>query len=172
MREIVDCCPRRGSRSGNQRVLQGGEGNGGRWGRRRPCGLPVRWHSHRGPLATRCLSYRCMHAGDALARWCWDWARPAAHSTPMRSRLRATSRAVPASRSTALALYQKIHDADQRKNEFIAMLAHELRNPLAPIRNARSTYCDIPTAIHARDLGARYHPSPAAAARTPCRRPP
>ncbi len=34
------------------------------------------------------------------------------------------------------ALYQKIHDADQRKNEFIAMLAHELRNPLAPIRNA------------------------------------
>lgn len=26
--------------------------------------------------------------------------------------------------------------ADQRKNEFLAMLAHELRNPLAPIRNA------------------------------------
>jgi len=27
-------------------------------------------------------------------------------------------------------------DADLRKNEFLAMLAHELRNPLAPIRNA------------------------------------
>ena len=27
-------------------------------------------------------------------------------------------------------------DADQHKNEFLAMLAHELRNPLAPIRNA------------------------------------
>jgi PAS domain S-box-containing protein len=27
-------------------------------------------------------------------------------------------------------------DADQRKDEFLAMLAHELRNPLAPIRNA------------------------------------
>jgi len=26
--------------------------------------------------------------------------------------------------------------ADQRKNEFLAMLSHELRNPLAPIRNA------------------------------------
>ena len=26
--------------------------------------------------------------------------------------------------------------ADRRKNEFLAMLAHELRNPLAPIRNA------------------------------------
>jgi len=29
-----------------------------------------------------------------------------------------------------------LSEADQRKNEFLAMLAHELRNPLAPIRNA------------------------------------
>jgi len=29
-----------------------------------------------------------------------------------------------------------LREADQRKNEFIATLAHELRNPLAPIRNA------------------------------------
>jgi signal transduction histidine kinase/DNA-binding response OmpR family regulator len=33
-------------------------------------------------------------------------------------------------------LYQKIHDQDRRKNEFLAMLSHELRNPLAPITNA------------------------------------
>jgi signal transduction histidine kinase/DNA-binding response OmpR family regulator len=33
-------------------------------------------------------------------------------------------------------LYRNIQEADQRKNEFLAMLAHELRNPLAPIRNA------------------------------------
>lgn len=33
-------------------------------------------------------------------------------------------------------LYSTIQDADRRKNEFLAMLAHELRNPLAPIRNA------------------------------------
>jgi signal transduction histidine kinase len=33
--------------------------------------------------------------------------------------------------------YQEaLSEADQRKNEFLAMLAHELRNPLAPIRNA------------------------------------
>jgi CheY-like chemotaxis protein len=29
-----------------------------------------------------------------------------------------------------------VQEADRRKNEFLAMLAHELRNPLAPIRNA------------------------------------
>jgi PAS domain S-box-containing protein len=33
-------------------------------------------------------------------------------------------------------LYQKIDEANRRKDEFLAMLAHELRNPLAPIRNA------------------------------------
>jgi len=31
-------------------------------------------------------------------------------------------------------LYQEIREADRRKDEFLAMLAHELRNPLAPIR--------------------------------------
>jgi signal transduction histidine kinase/DNA-binding response OmpR family regulator len=33
-------------------------------------------------------------------------------------------------------LYRDIQEADRRKNEFLAMLAHELRNPLAPIRSA------------------------------------
>ncbi len=31
---------------------------------------------------------------------------------------------------------ESLRHADRRKNEFLAMLAHELRNPLAPIRNA------------------------------------
>ncbi|HET7560387.1 MAG TPA: GAF domain-containing protein, partial [Limnochordia bacterium] len=30
---------------------------------------------------------------------------------------------------------EALRESDQRKNEFLAMLAHELRNPLAPIRN-------------------------------------
>jgi PAS domain S-box-containing protein len=33
-------------------------------------------------------------------------------------------------------LYSELKEADRRKDEFLAMLAHELRNPLAPIRNA------------------------------------
>ena len=33
--------------------------------------------------------------------------------------------------STAL-----LRESDRRKDEFLAVLAHELRNPLAPIRNA------------------------------------
>ena len=33
-------------------------------------------------------------------------------------------------------LYHKVQEEDRRKNEFLAMLSHELRNPLAPITNA------------------------------------
>jgi CheY-like chemotaxis protein len=33
-------------------------------------------------------------------------------------------------------LYVKLREADRRKDEFLAVLAHELRNPLAPITNA------------------------------------
>lgn len=35
-------------------------------------------------------------------------------------------------------LFSALRDEDRRKNEFLAMLAHELRNPLAPISNAVS----------------------------------
>src|SRR5262249_56894588 len=44
-------------------------------------------------------------------------------------------------RRTALALenarlYNAVREADRRKDDFLAMLAHELRHPLAPLRNA------------------------------------
>jgi PAS domain S-box-containing protein len=45
--------------------------------------------------------------------------------------------------------------ADRRKDEFLAMLAHELRNPLAPIRNATHFLClgeDEGAARRARDV--------------------
>lgn len=48
----------------------------------------------------------------------------------------------------------KLIEADQRKDEFLATLAHELRNPLAPIRFALETLkVDTPpTAARARDV--------------------
>ncbi len=41
-----------------------------------------------------------------------------------------------AARAEAERLLAEARDADRRKDEFLAMLAHELRNPLAPIRNS------------------------------------
>jgi PAS domain S-box-containing protein len=35
-----------------------------------------------------------------------------------------------------MAANEELREADRQRNEFLAMLAHELRNPLAPVRNA------------------------------------
>ena len=56
-------------------------------------------------------------------------------------------------------LYSAVQEADRRKNEFLAMLAHELRNPLAPIRNAvhimQSDEVPAATLTWARDVISR-----------------
>jgi signal transduction histidine kinase len=53
-------------------------------------------------------------------------------------------------------LLEELRDADRRKDEFIAILAHELRNPLAPMRNAveivRASAGAIPEARWANDV--------------------
>jgi signal transduction histidine kinase/DNA-binding response OmpR family regulator len=53
-------------------------------------------------------------------------------------------------------LVRNIQETDRRKDEFLAMLAHELRNPLAPIRNAvqvmRVLSSDDDRLRNARDL--------------------
>jgi len=41
---------------------------------------------------------------------------------------------------------EALQEADRNKNEFLAMLAHELRNPLAPIHNALQLMCMQPSA--------------------------
>jgi PAS domain S-box-containing protein len=49
------------------------------------------------------------------------------------------------------AAIRELQEADQRKDEFLATLAHELRNPLAPIRNAaRLLKADSPPATQAK----------------------
>src|SRR5262249_43829059 len=56
-------------------------------------------------------------------------------------------------------LYQENQTANRRKDEFLAMLAHELRNPLAPIRNAleilRHPASDASICAQARDMASR-----------------
>ena len=42
-------------------------------------------------------------------------------------------------------LMQALTDADRRKDEFLAVLAHELRNPLAPVRNAVEILRAVPS---------------------------
>ncbi|WP_439627070.1 PAS domain S-box protein [Gemmata sp.] len=53
-------------------------------------------------------------------------------------------------------LYQALREADRRKDEFLATLAHELRNPLAPIRNAlqilKLPRVDATTVERSRDM--------------------
>ncbi len=53
-------------------------------------------------------------------------------------------------------LYKELREADRRKDEFLATLAHELRNPLAPIRNGlqvlRLAGADESTAEQARTM--------------------
>lgn len=52
-----------------------------------------------------------------------------------------------------------LRESDRRKDEFLAVLAHELRNPLAPIASAlqilKLPKIDVPTAAEARDVAER-----------------
>ena len=48
-----------------------------------------------------------------------------------------------------------LSEADRRKNEFLAMLAHELRNPLAPISNAIQSAATEPERQKSRPCGRR-----------------
>lgn len=61
--------------------------------------------------------------------------------------LRATNSALSSEVAVRIAAEAALRDADRRKDEFLATLAHELRNPLAPIRHAVKLM-EVPAATH------------------------
>ena len=82
----------------------------------------------------RC-DHRCMTPDGHII-----WLHTGVHLAPSNgraSRLQGISVDVTATKQSEMALL----DADRRKNEFLAMLAHELRSPLAPIANAAHLLC-------------------------------
>ncbi|HUS24171.1 MAG TPA: PAS domain-containing sensor histidine kinase, partial [Candidatus Binatia bacterium] len=72
------------------------------------------------------------------------------------SERRQAEAALQASERQLAATAQQLREADQRKDEFLATLAHELRNPLAPISNAleilKMPYVDPDTARLTRQV--------------------
>lgn len=73
-------------------------------------------------------------------------------------RLRIASTQANARAADLERLSERLRDLDRRKDEFLAMLAHELRNPLAPIRSALEILQrapEGPQAQRARDIAAR-----------------
>ena len=49
-----------------------------------------------------------------------------------------------------------LRDVDRRKDEFLATLAHELRNPLGPIRTALALLCKLDPVVPAMQDNARH----------------
>jgi len=78
------------------------------------------------------LEYRVVRPIDGAVRWLLARGRdvPAERGRPTRTV------GVSFDITERKQIEEALRDADKRKNDFLATLAHELRNPLAPIRNA------------------------------------
>jgi PAS domain S-box-containing protein len=89
------------------------------------CSQPI-FNSRRELLGTVAMYYRQAHNPSVRDREVFERAARLAGIVIERARAEEKLRDYAA----------ELSEADRRKNEFLAMLAHELRNPLAPIRNA------------------------------------
>jgi PAS domain S-box-containing protein len=88
------------------------------------------WYKTYGAVALTGESVRFEARAEALKRWYDVYAFRV--GDPRQHLVAVLFNDVSERKQIELAL----QEADQRKNEFIAILAHELRNPLAPMRNA------------------------------------
>ncbi|WP_345815081.1 response regulator [Paraburkholderia sp. PREW-6R] len=77
------------------------------------------------------IEYRIVRP-NGETRWAVERAFPVRDARGQIYRLAGIVNDISERKATEMVL----RDADRRKDEFLAMLAHELRNPLAPIRNA------------------------------------
>lgn len=76
---------------------------------------------------------------DASSHWFYihaDWSRESDQGPEVLSGVNVDIQALKTAGEGLRLAVDQLKDADARKDEFLAMLAHELRNPLAPIRSA------------------------------------
>ncbi len=96
-----------------------------------PDDLPVLWGSVEAALADNSgfsLEFRAVLPGGGV-RWLATWAKVEREGPDGSKRLIGAVLNIDAHKTAE----QALRDGSRRKDEFLAMLAHELRNPLAPI---------------------------------------
>ncbi|XYH93159.1 ATP-binding protein [Sorangium sp. So ce1128] len=81
------------------------------------------------------IAQQCALAIERV-RWHEVAEQEIAHRRASEEALRARERELTALVAELKQTQEALREADQRKDEFLAMLAHELRNPLAPLVNA------------------------------------
>jgi signal transduction histidine kinase len=78
------------------------------------------------------VEFRLKRASDGAYRWFLGRGVPVLNESGAVVRWYGTSTDI----NDQKRIQEMLRDSDRRKDEFLATLAHELRNPLAPIRNA------------------------------------
>ena len=92
----------------------------------------ARWTTCRCRSSPSCCAPRSRSSPSSTARR----ASSSALNRELEQRVAERTAELEASTARRSRADEQLREADRRKDEFLALLAHELRNPLAPIRNA------------------------------------